>query len=68
MMPSEKRELVQSTIVELHRAIKALKALDEGMRTNGHLINVNAVIRGQAKRASMDATRALAKYRKMPVW
>lgn len=68
MNHSEKRKLVQETIIELHRAIKALQALDSEMAANSSMLYTSSIVRGKAKRASMDATRALSAYRKMTVF
>ncbi len=68
MMSSEKRKLVDETIFELERATKALKLLKDEMSKESYMHNINPVIRGSAKRSSMDATRALAKYRKMSMY
>jgi hypothetical protein len=68
MMPAEKRQLVQETIDELERALKAIRSVQKAMVNESFMHNINPVIRGSAKRASMDATRALAKYRQMPIY
>lgn len=62
MTNTEKQKVVQETIIELHRALKALQALDRGMTDDG--AGVSTVISAKAKRESMNATRALAKFRR----
>ena len=68
MTHDEKRKVIQEAIVDLHRAIKALQALDGEMKNNTSMMWTSPVVRGKAKRASMDATRSLAQYRRVEVY
>lgn len=68
MTHAEKRKAIQETIIELHRAIKALQALDSEMAANDSMMWTSSIVRGKAKRASMDATRALSAYRKISIY
>lgn len=61
---TKKLENIRKTIVELHRALKALQELEREASKEQHFHNITPTLRGKAKRASMDATRALAEFRK----
>lgn len=61
----KKLEATRQAIVELHRALKTLQELEREAAKEQHMHNVSATVRGKAKRASMDATRALANFRKV---
>ena len=57
------REKTQQAIIELHRAIKALQVLEHEMADHEYMHRIKPSIRGKAKRASMDASRALIDFR-----
>lgn len=68
MTHAEKRMIIHDALTDLHRAIKALQALDSEMASNNSMMWTSSIVRGKAKRASMDATRSLSAYRKISIY